>query len=414
MLQKASLSNPPSRLLSEITYYSTSKVRSSTVNIDVEEYTLSDADKKKLSKNCDQNYLNKLAEFLTHHNMCSEANVRSVMKQATALYSGKGVFYKWWPEGHQWFMEGIRVTPLTDLVQVLLDAKEWENTYGRDKGNGWLLDHPLKKMLIFQQFCLNNPEFMDSDLKLGAWLAEEEEGSDEDEDIENIPVYQSEREVTGNLSELLESAGTMTPSKKSPSKSPSAKKSRTPVKSPRKGGDPAMLPFVVKQATPEKTPQKKSAKDILREKAAAKAAASKNKSETAATKSPKKSQREILREKAASKMKAPAKSKKDLLKEKVAMKKSQSSPKVPKKSVREQLLAKVATKQSESTIGDYEYGEIVDVDWGGTGEWYEAEIKKLIPSGKGQFGICDSYDVRFLEGGEYGEVKSRWIKRRGQ
>ena len=168
----------------------------------------------------------------------------------------------------------MRPTPLTE-ISCKSCKYFWTlrsgRIHGRDKGKGWLLDHPLKKMLIFQQFCLNNPEFMDSDLKLGAWLAEEEEGSDEDEDIENIPVYQSEREVSGNLSELLESAGTITPSKKtkspskkssskkSPSKSPSAKKSRTPVKSPRKGGDPATPPFVVKQVTP----QKKSAKDIL-------------------------------------------------------------------------------------------------------------------------------------------------------
>jgi len=51
---------------------------------------------------------------------------------------------------------------MSDIVELLRLAHECENKWGRDRGNGWLLRHPLTKLLRFQQFCLTNPAFLKS------------------------------------------------------------------------------------------------------------------------------------------------------------------------------------------------------------------------------------------------------------
>ena len=38
----------------------------------------------------------------------------------------------------------------SDIVQIIADARDFEDEHGRDHGNGWLLNHPLRKLLIFQ------------------------------------------------------------------------------------------------------------------------------------------------------------------------------------------------------------------------------------------------------------------------
>jgi hypothetical protein len=91
------------------------------------------------------------------------------MRQVTKLARGEGVRYDspryGWPEGCV-FMRGVKVTPLSDIVQIMEDAQEAEDRWGRDHGNGWLLSHPLKKLLLFQQFALRNPDFLTSQCRI--------------------------------------------------------------------------------------------------------------------------------------------------------------------------------------------------------------------------------------------------------
>lgn len=143
----------------------------------VPDIVLSEAEKKVLSKNdMDQNYLDKFREFLVYHDKISEQNERNVMRQVKKLASGEGVRYEsaryGWPEGC-YFMKGTKVTPLSDLVDIMQKAIEAENKNGIDRGNGWLLRHPIKKLLLFQQFCLNNPTFLASTHKLATYCKEE-------------------------------------------------------------------------------------------------------------------------------------------------------------------------------------------------------------------------------------------------
>lgn len=137
---------------------------------------LSEEEKRIFAKNdMDQNYLDKFREFLVYHDKISAQNERNVMRQVTKLATGEGVRYEspkyGWPEGC-YFMKGTKVTPLSDLVDLMQQAIEAENKHGIDRGNGWLLRHPLKKLLLFQQFCLNNPDFLTTTSKLATYCRE--------------------------------------------------------------------------------------------------------------------------------------------------------------------------------------------------------------------------------------------------
>ena len=57
-----------------------------------------------------------------------------------------------WPEDVV-FRKNEPVTMESDIVSIIEDAKAYEDEHGRDHGNGWLLNHPLRKLLIFQNVC---------------------------------------------------------------------------------------------------------------------------------------------------------------------------------------------------------------------------------------------------------------------
>ena len=62
---------------------------------------------------------------------------------------------------------------MSDFVGLMAKGQECEDKWGRDHGNGWLISHPLKKLLLFQQFVLQHPDFLASDLRLKEYCAEE-------------------------------------------------------------------------------------------------------------------------------------------------------------------------------------------------------------------------------------------------
>ena len=67
----------------------------------------------------------------------------------TKLVTGVGVDYHHWPAGVV-FRKGEPVTLQDDLAEIKEDAKDFEAQHGRDLGNGWLLNHPLQKMILFR------------------------------------------------------------------------------------------------------------------------------------------------------------------------------------------------------------------------------------------------------------------------
>ena len=130
--------------------------------------------------------LSKFREFLRYQDKISDSNERSVMRQVKKLALGEGIRYEsekyGWPEG-KYFRRGEKITLMHDIVELMDEAMECEAKWGRDRGNGWLLSHPLKKLLIFQMFCLKNPSFLASKCKIKKYIEDGEEySSDGNED----------------------------------------------------------------------------------------------------------------------------------------------------------------------------------------------------------------------------------------
>ena len=69
----------------------------------------------------------------------------------------------------------MKITPMSDIVELMIEGQACEDKWGRDHGNGWLIKHPLKKLLLFQQFILNNPDFLTSKLRLTDYCNNEEQ-----------------------------------------------------------------------------------------------------------------------------------------------------------------------------------------------------------------------------------------------
>jgi len=139
-----------------------------TKRMDSDKWKLSKEDRKSLAS-ADDNFMAKFQEFLAYKNRISEQNMRNVMRQARKLANGQGIRYEspryGWPEGC-YFKKGKRITPMSDIVELMMEGQACEDKWGRDHGNGWLIAHPLKKLLLFQQFILNNPDFLTSKLRL--------------------------------------------------------------------------------------------------------------------------------------------------------------------------------------------------------------------------------------------------------
>lgn len=102
-------------------------------------------------------FLGKFEDYLTDVDVLSERNRQSVMRQVTKLAEGKGIRYEskqyGWPEGC-YFMRGKRITPVDDILKLMEIGRQCEEEWGIDRGNGWLLSHPLKKIFGFQQYHL--------------------------------------------------------------------------------------------------------------------------------------------------------------------------------------------------------------------------------------------------------------------
>jgi len=106
-----------------------------------------------------------------NHSAVSPANARLVMKQLIQLWKGRGIRYDSpqyaWP-ADCWFMKDVCCNPfVTDLVHLKVLAIEAERMYGRDHGNGWLLRHPIQKMILFREFILDERglQFLEKPLK---------------------------------------------------------------------------------------------------------------------------------------------------------------------------------------------------------------------------------------------------------
>jgi hypothetical protein len=83
----------------------------------------------------------------------SASNVQRVMCTTRKLASGQGVQH---PSTQKCFMRKRKVNLGMDLREILDEASEWVYDNGGDRGNGWLIEHPVKKIWIYQQSRAQN------------------------------------------------------------------------------------------------------------------------------------------------------------------------------------------------------------------------------------------------------------------
>ena len=85
------------------------------------------------------------------------------MNRVKDLTSGRGIGYKNWPADIRFCgpTDVIRKGPVTleyNLHSLLQDAKEFENKHGRDKGNGWVVQHPVRKLILYKDYITESRE----------------------------------------------------------------------------------------------------------------------------------------------------------------------------------------------------------------------------------------------------------------
>lgn len=83
--------------------------------------------------------------------VASEANAKTVLSKVRKLASGSGIHYAGWPEGIT-FYKGEKVDLSYDFDTMFEEAEQFEETYGKDKGHGWALRHPIKKLKLYQEY----------------------------------------------------------------------------------------------------------------------------------------------------------------------------------------------------------------------------------------------------------------------
>lgn len=98
-----------------------------------------------------------LAKWLEEQNKTSAGDGKSIIRQVDKLARGLGIGYpNNWPADVR-FLPGQSITLHYDFDHLMNKAKLYEDKYGADKGHGWLLRQPLKKLKLFQAHCGARP-----------------------------------------------------------------------------------------------------------------------------------------------------------------------------------------------------------------------------------------------------------------
>jgi len=105
-------------------------------------------------------WLDGMEEFLLtvphggNNKVVSRDNARCVMRQTRLMVAGMGIEYHNWEEGVIW-KKGVKIDLSMDFEALHEEATAFEAEHGRDRGNGWLMRHALRKLQCYQQYLAN-------------------------------------------------------------------------------------------------------------------------------------------------------------------------------------------------------------------------------------------------------------------
>jgi len=94
-----------------------------------------------------------LQYYFSHVEGNSASNVQRVMVVVRKLVAGTGVRH---PQTQAFFLEGVKGHLGMDFRALLDEASGWVYENGGDRGNGWLIEHGLKKLWVYQQARASN------------------------------------------------------------------------------------------------------------------------------------------------------------------------------------------------------------------------------------------------------------------
>lgn len=102
---------------------------------------------EKLTSVPSDDWVEDMQRYYAEHVGNSVNNVQRVMVVVRKLAGGIGVQH---PATRESFKNNEKIHIGCNFRAMLDDASEWVYSNGGDRGNGWLIEHPVKKCLIYQ------------------------------------------------------------------------------------------------------------------------------------------------------------------------------------------------------------------------------------------------------------------------
>jgi len=94
--------------------------------------------------------IREIGYYMKHKVGNSESNIKNVTKTLRQLLNGNGITHQKSRKHGHIFKEGIYLTLIDDISKLLQEEADWIDDHGTDVSNGWLIRHPLKKLLRYQ------------------------------------------------------------------------------------------------------------------------------------------------------------------------------------------------------------------------------------------------------------------------
>jgi hypothetical protein len=106
-------------------------------------------DQRKLLENLpDEEWTEDMQRYFREIVNNSDTNVERVMRIVNKLVAGNGVNHA--ENRKAWFRKNVKIR-LSDNFQAMYnEASEWVEENGGDRGHGWLIEHPIKKLWVYQ------------------------------------------------------------------------------------------------------------------------------------------------------------------------------------------------------------------------------------------------------------------------
>mmetsp|Transcript_20482 Transcript_20482/g.24408 ORF Transcript_20482/g.24408 Transcript_20482/m.24408 type:complete len:266 (-) Transcript_20482:3-800(-) len=108
---------------------------------------IGDAMMQQLTRISSDEWVEDMQRYFAEHQGNSVNNVQRVMLVVRRLAAGVGVQH---PATREGFKKNEKIHLGCNFRAMLDDASEWVYSNGGDRGNGWLIEHPVKKCLIYQ------------------------------------------------------------------------------------------------------------------------------------------------------------------------------------------------------------------------------------------------------------------------